>query len=164
MTPEIAPWFADLAELASWGGPDVRFPLTEAQLAGWIAEGANQRPRICFTAVDGDDRRVGHVQFLRDLAQRWARLGRFAIAPRLRGKGFGKALFDHAVRLAFTELAVEHLALAVMPENERARRLYLRAGFRDEGEMRGAPVAGKEWVATVMGLKRQDWLRLNRAA
>jgi RimJ/RimL family protein N-acetyltransferase len=160
---EMARWFTDLVSLATWGGPEVRFPLTEGQLARWIAEGANEKPRICFTAVDGADRPVGHVQFLRDPAIHWARLGRFGIAPELRGTGFGRALFDHAVRHAFTVLDVEHLALAVLPANDRARRLYLRAGFRDEGVMPGPSVAGQPWVATVMGMMRQDWLRQNSA-
>ena len=155
---EMARWFADLADLAAWGGPDVHFPLTGDQLAAWIAESENEQPRICFTTVDGNDVPTGHVEFLRDPPKRWARLGRFAIAPALRGKGFGRALFDRAVQMAFTELDVEHLALAVMSTNVRARQLYLRSGFRDEGVMPGTRTAdGQPYVMTVMGLMREDW-------
>lgn len=157
---EMAEWFADLADLARWGGPEVRFPLTAEQMAAWIAEGANPTPRLCFTAIDAADRPVGHVEFLHDPARRWARLGRFAIAPALRGQGFGRALFDAALAHAFDALDVEHLALAVVPENERARRLYLAAGFRDEGQVPGEwTVAGKPYVMNLMGLIRSDWLR-----
>jgi RimJ/RimL family protein N-acetyltransferase len=157
---EMAPWFVDLTDLATWGGPEVRFPLTAEQMAAWIAEGANPTPRLCFTAIDDVAQPVGHVEFLHDPAKRWARLGRFAVAPALRGRGFGRALFDRAVDYAFSELDVEHLALAVMPENERARRLYLSSGFRDEGAMPGEwTVAGKPYVMNVMGLIRSDWLR-----
>ena len=156
---EMAKWFVDLTDLATWGGPEVRFPLTAEQMAAWIAEGANPTPRLCFTAIDADDRPVGHVEFLHDPTKRWARLGRFAVAPELRGRGFGRALFEHAVGYAFTELDVEHLALAVVPENQRARRLYLSAGFRDEGTMPGEwMVAGKPYVMILMGLIRSDWL------
>lgn len=151
-------WFADFAKLAEWGGPEVSFPLTPDQLSAWIAEGGNERPRICFT-VDENGVPVGHVQFLRDPPRHWARLGRFAIAPRRRGEGFGRALFDEAVRFAFTDLDVEHLALAVVPGNETARQLYLRSGFRDEGEMPGPSVDGRKWTATLMGLKRDEWRR-----
>lgn len=160
----IARWFADLASLAEWGGPEVRFPLTRDQLAAWIAEAANERPRICFTAVDDHDGPIGHVQFLRDPPRRWARLGRFAIAPARRGEGFGRALFDEAVRMAFTELDVEHLALAVVPTNERARQLYLRSGFRDEGAMPGSwLVDGQPYIMNAMSLMRPDWLRMKTA-
>ncbi|CAN5384086.1 GNAT family protein [soil metagenome] len=155
---EMTSWFADFAKLAEWGGPEVSFPLTPDQLAAWIAEGVNERPRICFT-VDDEGRPVGHVQFLRDPPKHWARLGRFGIAPKRRGAGFGRALFDEAVRFAFTELNVEHLALAVVPSNDKARRLYLRAGFRDEGTMPGPSLNGQNWMATLMGLKRNEWLR-----
>ena len=158
---EMARWFVDLTDLAQWGGPEVRFPLTMDQLAAWIAEGANEKPRICFTAVDAEDAPIGHVQFFRDPPKKWARLGRFAVAQSLRGQGFGRALFDHAVRMAFTDLGVDHLALAVLPENTLARGLYVRSGFRDEGVMPGEwMVAGRPYVASVMGLSRPDWLRL----
>ena len=157
---EMAQWFVDLTDLATWGGPEVRFPLTAEQMAAWIAEGANPTPRLCLTAVDAGDRPVGHVQYLHAPEKRWARLGRFAIARELRGRGFGRALFDRAVGYAFSELDVEHIALAVVPENERARRLYLSSGFRDEGAMPGQwTVAGKPYVMNVMGLIRSDWLR-----
>jgi RimJ/RimL family protein N-acetyltransferase len=161
---EMARWFVDLTDLATWGGPEVRFPLTAEQMTAWIAEGANPTPRLCFTAVDAADLPVGHVEFLHDPAKRWARLGRFAIAPALRGRGFGWALFNRAVAYAFTELDVEHLALAVVAENERARRLYVSCGFRDEGVVPGEwTVAGKPYVMNVMGLIRGDWLSRTRS-
>ncbi len=155
---EMATWFVNLMDLAIWGGPGVSFPLTREQLAAWIAEGANPAPRTCFTAVEADDRPWGHVQFLHDPVQRWARLGRFGIAPGRRGKGQGRALLEHAIGHAFTELAVDHLALAVVVGNERAHRLYLSAGFREEGRGPGEwTVAGKPYVMNLMGLIRGDW-------
>ena len=161
---EMTRWFADPASLAEWGGPEARFPLTPDQLAAWIAEGGNPQPRICFTEVDVHDRPIGHVEFLRDPPRMWARLGRFAVAPERRGKGLGRALFDHAVRFAFTELDVEHLALAVVDTNERAIRLYVSSGFRDEDVAPDSRIAsGRPYPVNVMGLMRSDWLRLTGA-
>ena len=161
---EMARWFANLASLAEWGGPEIRFPLTDDQVAAWIAEGSNERPRICFTAIDDRDRPVGHVQFLCDPPHRWARLGRFGITPARRGQGFGRALFDYAVRYAFVDLDVEHLALVVVPSNERARDLYLRSGFRDDGAAPEAwTVGGKPYVMNQMSLTRPEWLRRTAA-
>ena len=155
---EMARWFVDLTDLAAWGGPEVSFPLTADQLAAWIAEAANERPRICFTAVGSNGLPIGHVQFLREPARQWARLGRFVVARSLRGKGFGRALFDKSVRMAFEELDVDQLDLAVVPENALARGLYTRSGFRDIGTMPGSwMIDGKPFVMNLMRLAREDW-------
>ncbi len=159
---EMARWFVDLTDLAQWGGPDVRFPLTQDQMAGWIAEIARETPRLCFTAVDADDTPMGHVQFLHDPPKKWARLGRFAVARHRRGEGFGRTLFDHAVRFAFTELAVDHLALAVVPENRIAHGMYERSGFREETQSRSVRVQdGVAYDVNIMGLSRADWIELS---
>jgi RimJ/RimL family protein N-acetyltransferase len=158
---EMARWFVDLDELAQWGGPDVRFPLTQEQMAAWIAEIVRETPRLCFTAADADDMPMGHVQFLHDPPKKWARLGRFAVAPHRRGEGFGRTLFDHAVRFAFTELAVDHLALAVVPENRIAHAMYERSGFRQETQSRSTRSDGVSYVVDIMGLTRPDWIRLS---
>jgi RimJ/RimL family protein N-acetyltransferase len=155
---EMARWFVDLTDLATWGGPEVSFPLTAEQLATWIAEVANERPRICFTAVGDTGLPIGHVQFLREPARQWARLGRFVVAPSLRGNGLGRALFDKSVRMAFEELDVDQLDLAVVPENAVARGLYTRSGFRDIGTMPGSwMIDGRPYVLNLMRLTRADW-------
>jgi RimJ/RimL family protein N-acetyltransferase len=161
---EMARWFVDLTELAHWGGPEVRFPLTRDQLAAWIDEVSRPMPRVCFTAVDHDRLPIGHVEFLRDPPRQWARLGRFAIAPGLRGQGFGRALFEHAVGMAFAELGVEHLALAVATTNHRAIRLYRSCGFSDEGAVsESRTVDGRAYRMQTMGLMRPDWTGLTGA-
>jgi RimJ/RimL family protein N-acetyltransferase len=161
---EMARWFQNLTELAQWGGPDVRFPLSVDQMAAWIAEIAREQPRICLTAVDKHDAPIGHVQYFRDIAKKWARLGRFAVARDRRGQGFGRAFFDRAVDYAFTTLGVDHLALAVVPENTLARGMYARSGFQDEGRYPGSWIVdGKPYVMDVMGLTRAEWARRNGA-
>jgi RimJ/RimL family protein N-acetyltransferase len=160
---EMARWFVDLTELAEWGGPDVRFPLSLDQLAGWIAEIAREQPRICLTAADARDTPVGHVQYLRDIPKKWARLGRFGIAPAMRGKGFGRAFFDHAVAHAFTALGVENLALAVADSNTLARGMYERSGFREESRSRSVRSDGAPYDVSIMGLSRPEWTKRNGA-
>jgi RimJ/RimL family protein N-acetyltransferase len=154
---EMARWFDDLAGLAAWGGPDVAFPLTRDQLAAWLDEGAAPRPRVCFTAVDDGDNPVGHVQFLRDPPRRWARLGRFGVAPALRGRGFGRALFEEAMRMAFVDFRVETLALVVIASNVPARGLYLSCGFRDVETLESLVVGGQPYAPALMTLSRGEW-------
>jgi RimJ/RimL family protein N-acetyltransferase len=160
---EMARWFVDLDELAQWGGPDVRFPLSVDQLAGWIAEIAREQPRYCLTAVGDDDRPIGHVQFFRDIPKKWARLGRFAIARERRGSGFGRALFDHSVNYGFTTYGLDHLALAVADGNALARGMYERSGFREEGRSHSLRSDGAPYDVSIMGLSRPEWIKRNGA-
>lgn len=156
-------WFADPASLADWGGPAVRFPLSAGQLDEWIAEAANERSRLCFTVSDEGDRPIGHVQLLRDLEANSVRLGRFGIAPERRGQGFGRALFEMAVRMAFVDLDAERVVLAVAIRNERARRLYASCGFREEGSvLKSRTPDGAGYSVQMMGLARRDWKAFSR--
>ncbi|WP_065964308.1 GNAT family N-acetyltransferase [Curtobacterium sp. UCD-KPL2560] len=50
------------------------------------------------------------------------------VAPEARGSGVARQLID-AVARAMAEHGAEHLELSVMPDNDRARRTYERAGF-----------------------------------
>jgi RimJ/RimL family protein N-acetyltransferase len=161
---EMSRWFVNLTELAQWGGPDVRFPLSEDQMAGWIAESAGERPRLCLTAIDDHDVPIGHVQYLRDVAGKWTRLGRFGVARARRGQGFGRALFDRAVGYAFTEFGVERVILAVARDNPVAHDMYARSGFRDEREETSVRSAdGVAYRVDMMGLSRAEWIKLNSA-
>jgi RimJ/RimL family protein N-acetyltransferase len=159
----MASWFVDLTDLAQWGGPDVRFPLSQDQMAGWIAEIVRPTPRYCFAAVDEEDRPTGHVEFLHDPERKWARLGRFGVARALRGKGYGRALFDYAVAWAFNHLQIEHLALAVAVDNTLARRMYERSGFRGEERSTSVRSDGVGYEVDIMGLSRPEWIRMTGA-
>jgi L-phenylalanine/L-methionine N-acetyltransferase len=58
------------------------------------------------------------------------------VAGDWRSKGVGSALLAEAFRWA-RWAGVEKLALTVYPENERARRLYEKFGFAEEGRLVG---------------------------
>jgi ribosomal protein S18 acetylase RimI-like enzyme len=64
-----------------------------------------------------------------------------AVAPRWRRRGIGERLLAAAVARA-ERLGHPAVSLAVMPDNHRARQLYVRAGFR-----RVAVVDGS-WIMT----------------
>jgi ribosomal protein S18 acetylase RimI-like enzyme len=64
-----------------------------------------------------------------------ARLGAMWVMPQARGKGVGAALIDAALVWAAGHGCVS-IELSVTVGNERARRLYQRAGFQVTGERR----------------------------
>jgi RimJ/RimL family protein N-acetyltransferase len=155
---EMTRWFADEADLAQWAGPDIEFPLTAEHLEIWNSEPSAGKPRICLTAVDGEDKPIGYFQLVNDPRNQTVRIARFGVDPAKRGKGFGTALFAMIVAKAFGEFAAHRVELGVWTTNMRARRLYERAGFVHEGTARDSSfVAGRRYSTDTMSLLRPDW-------
>jgi RimJ/RimL family protein N-acetyltransferase len=82
-----------------------------------------------------------------------AELGMSVDAER-RGRGIGTALLQACVDWARAE-GLHKLALEVFPHNEAAIALYRKAGFEQEGLLRGhyRRASGELWDAIVMGLQ-----------
>lgn len=81
------------------------------------------------------------------------------IAMRITGQGHGAALF-HAVRdWVFQETAAHRLYLHVYRHNDRARRLYIAAGFVEEGAAREARLLsdGSRVDVLTLALLRWEW-------
>lgn len=123
--PELMTWFPDETALKTWGGPDFRFPFTEAtfredakltSLPTWKLMGDNG----AFAAFGQCYVRVGRCHF-----------GRLAVSPALRGRGHGTTLIRELARWGTAEFATDALSLFVSPANVRARELYRRLGFSE---------------------------------
>jgi RimJ/RimL family protein N-acetyltransferase len=65
--------------------------------------------------------------------------------PAVRGRGLGEAACRAMIQHAFGKLGLRRVHLMVLPENERAIRLYERLGFTRDGVHPGAVV--KDGVA-----------------
>jgi RimJ/RimL family protein N-acetyltransferase len=80
------------------------------------------------------------------------------IYSQYRGMGFSHPLFVLLCRYAFLELGMNHLWLLVLEDNERARRVYEKTGFKEEGRMRKHIYrhgAFKDYV--LMGMLREEF-------
>lgn len=78
------------------------------------------------------------------------------------GKGYGTEAMKLALRFAFLELNLNRVTLTVFEFNPRAIRSYEKAGFRQEGRLRGALLKdGKRWDMIYMGILFDDWKKLN---
>ena len=75
------------------------------------------------------------------------------------GRGLGAVLLDAAVAHAFGGGAAHRLQLRVYPENTRARRVYARAGFVEEGLLRdiGRTLEGTHRSMIMMSMLRPEW-------
>jgi putative acetyltransferase len=58
------------------------------------------------------------------------------VAPEWRGRGVGTALMEAAIDWC-RRSGVEKLELSVYPDNDAARALYAKFGFREEGWLTG---------------------------
>jgi ribosomal protein S18 acetylase RimI-like enzyme len=122
--PELMCWFPDRESCQVWGGPEFRFPFTEAS----FREDAKLGSLPSWALLRDDGTLAGFGQcYLR--AGR-CHLGRLAIAPAVRGHGFGSTLVRELCRWGRAVFGVESCSIFVMPSNVQARRLYQRLGFR----------------------------------
>jgi RimJ/RimL family protein N-acetyltransferase len=124
----VGRWEADehAAEMAS---PDARYlGLREAEgLAGFV--------------------------ILQELREPTILLRRVAVASP--GQGLGTRLLHGAMDWVFDETAAEGLRLDVLPQNARARRVYAREGFGEDGP---AVIHGLPHI--LMSIPRERWAQL----
>ena len=107
------------------------------QSAGWVA--VNRLRGNPFLVALDQDRVLGWCEVRRDLLPGRAHTGLLGMGLRApyRGQGMGRRLIDRALQAA-RERGFERIELWVRSPNERALRLYARAGFQEEGRKRDA--------------------------
>ena len=121
--PELMGWFSDRHATTVWGGPGFRFPFTEPSFR------EDARIHSLPTRALHDDR--GHFVGFGQFYERAGRchLGRLAIAPSMRGHGFGTQLVRALCVEGSQALGLDTFSLFVLPGNGRALRLYAELGF-----------------------------------
>lgn len=86
------------------------------------------------------------------------------IGPReCRGKGYGSEALALVLRYAFTELNLHRVGLNFISYNDRAQKVYERAGFRPEGTVREfVHRDGGYYDLVYMGILQSEWLELQK--
>jgi RimJ/RimL family protein N-acetyltransferase len=157
----IISWFSSEAALVQWGGPDVRFPLDELQLAE-MAEQAQQTPplrRLWVAELDGVV--AAHAQAALDWRHGVARLARFCIRSSLRGRGLAVPFLQQIIRTIFADPTFERIELNVYTFNEAAIKTYRKLGFVEEGIRRSAVKVGKaRWDSAIFGVLRAEQVQV----
>jgi RimJ/RimL family protein N-acetyltransferase len=81
------------------------------------------------------------------------------------GKGYGTEAMRLFLQYAFLELNLRRVSLTFFEYNSRGYRSYLKAGFKEEGRLRGyLNREGQRWDLIYMGILREEWLELNQQA
>ncbi|MFD1536527.1 GNAT family N-acetyltransferase [Nonomuraea guangzhouensis] len=84
------------------------------------------------------------------------------IGARAFGRGYGTEAIDLLLRHAFTTTRLHRIGLEVFAFNDRARHVYKKAGFVEEGVQRDALLWDGEWHdAITMSVLRPEWRPLH---
>ena len=101
--------------------------------------------------IDLDGICVGHVGLYQiDHRVRQAEFGILIGAAEARGRGLGRACTRFALDYGFDQLNLNRIFLGVLTDNEIARSLYRKLGFREEGIQRQAQFKDGEYLDVAM--------------
>jgi len=89
---------------------------------------AEVRKELTVAVVDGQV--VGFANLYDLQAHHWAFIGNVVISGSFRGRGLGRKLVDHMVRVVFEKYRVPEARLSVFSENTPALLLYASLGFK----------------------------------
>lgn len=114
--------------------------------------------RYDFLILDKSDQLLGEV-VLKDIDKE-TRIGGFRIclfSSQEFGRGVGTEATQMAVKFAFEELNLHRLELEVYSYNPRAKRVYEKVGFVEEGVKRDAMfINGEYHDVVIMGMLESD--------
>ncbi|EPQ54541.1 acyl-CoA N-acyltransferase [Gloeophyllum trabeum ATCC 11539] len=80
------------------------------------------------------------------------------LAPEWQNRGFGAEVLRFLVRYAFEGLGVHRVSLSVFEGNGRARRMYEKVGFIEEGRSRKSNWVDGHWEDLIMmGMLESEW-------
>ncbi|NJE81115.1 N-acetyltransferase [Olsenella sp. SW781] len=161
--PEVNRWRRDPELIACLGAP-YRFigpEIDERWFEGYLGSRSNT-VRCAIVEHEEPSRILGLVTLAGiDWVNRSCTMHIMIGAEENRGRGLGTFAVDAILSHAFLDLNLRRVELSVLSSNERARRLYRRAGFTEEGVRREAVLKGGRYEDMVtMAVLRKDWGRL----
>jgi RimJ/RimL family protein N-acetyltransferase len=160
-----APTEDDLPFLLAFANdPDLRgylrfaTPMTENHERAWLHGLDDARERVWLMTEPGTGRAFGSIGLSEwDRVARHAEVGLGILAPDDRARGLGGEALALVLRHAFHDMNLQRVWLHVVEDNP-ARRLYARMGFREEGALRRHHRKRGAWRdSIVMGLLREEW-------
>lgn len=123
---QLARWVQTADECRRWAGPDLAWPIDEADL-GQRLQRPNQNSR---SLIDSQRKLVGFGQYY-SRRPGSLRLARLIVHPDYRGAGLAARLVELLIADAHQEQAFDTVELGVYPDNTPAIAAYRRMGFAD---------------------------------
>ena len=147
--------------MAGWGVPDQTVSLTEVQrrLEGWLAEEALRGRPVALIVETLAAEAVGLVLVAHlQPDARGVELSLLIGEPSRWGEGLGTDALQTVLGACFETWNLHRVALRCEAANDRARRLYTRCGFVQEGVLRQASYSGGVYGDQIVyALLAADW-------
>ncbi|MFG1704755.1 GNAT family N-acetyltransferase [Nonomuraea sp. M3C6] len=130
----------------------------------WYATRGEQADRLDLAIMAGDDY-VGEVVLNElDVNNLSCNLRIALIGARAFGKGYGTEAITLVLDHAFATTPLHRISLGVFAFNERARHVYKKVGFVEEGVQRDALLWDGEWHdELIMSVLRPEWPARSRS-
>lgn len=158
--PEINKWRADRELIDGLGAPFRYIDLTidERWYEGYLNGRANTVRCVVVDEEAANSPRALVTLAAIDWVNRVCEL-HIMVAPEWQGQGVGTYAVGAMLRHAFLDLGLRRVELSVLADNARARALYAKAGFVEEGIKRRARYKnGSYHDLRIMALLKKDWL------
>lgn len=160
----LAEWMNDAEVMETLGS---RGPISDAAEEAWFDELQQAQGKTrwhLLICLHKDDRPVGVIALESvDGVNGQAELGIGICEPALWDQGYGTEATEVMLDFAFGELRLHRVFLHVFSGNERAVRVYGKAGFVHEGTKRESYYRhGRYHDTHVMGILAREWTALER--
>ena len=161
----VVSWITDEFSFRQWSADRYGcYPITPDDMNRYYDRDRDNDGIWEMSAFD-DTGVVGHLmmRFL-DEERRRLRFGFVIVDPRIRGKGYGKAMITGALAFAFATVGVESVSIVVFENNPAARKCYEACGFREIGRPGQESYAhmGEGWECVELVITRQEWREKQR--
>jgi RimJ/RimL family protein N-acetyltransferase len=133
---------------------------TREGLERWVEFHRDAHDEAFFVVADAANHPAGHIALYKiDRVAGHAEFGIMLGDKATWGQGLGTACTRWIIEYGFRELGLRRIYLEVLATNPRARRVYEKLGFRDEGRLREHRMRdGKPVDLLIMGLLREEYV------
>ena len=152
----IKNWIPDERDHAMWCANLFAYPLQKENFINTLAGFAEKWGDTQFLAVTDEEEAAGFFSYAHNHETNEVMLKFVVVNPEFRGKGIAGEMLRLVSEYAFDNGAGA-VQLNVFPENERAKKCYLKAGFTERSITEKAFTYKDEaWGRCNMVLRKQD--------
>ena len=146
----IKDWIADERMHAMWCANLTPYPLCKEGFEETLKTAAAKYGDVPYVALTDDEEPAGFFCYSKNSETGEGMLKFIVVNPAYRGKGIAHEMLELAADHAFGDTGADALQLNVFPENERAKKCYLKAGFTE-----------RITTENVFAFKDESWGRCN---